>query len=213
MSANVDLKQIERKAWRSLLQDGFLDICWGLSIVGLAVYLQLSKLGVPDSTAILVFAGIEVAAVVVYWAGIKFVSRPRLGRVRFGARGKAKQRKAWVILAILILAGAALFAAWSVLSGRWAPPEAILGGRAGFRIALGLCTMLILSMVSYFMDFTRGYVIGAFCALGVSGALLLDSPLVPAMAGGAVVLMGLVVLTRFLRRYPLPESEISSDTP
>jgi hypothetical protein len=211
MSANVDLKQIQRKAWRSLLQDGFLDISWGLSLLGLAVYYQLSELGLPDSRSMFVFAGIEVVAVVVYWAGFKFVSRPRLGRVRFGACGKAKQRKACVILAILMLAGAALFGAWSVFSGSWAPPEAILGGRAGFCIALGLCTMVILSMVSYFMDFTRGYVIGAFYALGVTGALLLNSPLVPALAGAAAVLMGLVVLARFLRQYPPPDTGESGD--
>lgn len=64
--------------------------------------------------------------------------------------------------------------------------------------------MLILGLWSYFADFTRGYVIAAFYALGFSGTVLLGNPRVLLIAGSVIVLMGLVVFIRFLRKYPIP---------
>lgn len=212
MSANVDVKQIERRAWKSYFhQDGFLDILMGLLLLAMAVSHALSEVGVPEFTGLVVFAALEVVALAIFWAGKRFVTRPRLGRVKFGARGKARQRKTRVILAISVLAGAAVFVTFSVFAGAPAGLPVVLEGTVVVPVLAGLWMMVILSLVSYFMDFTRGYVIGAFYALGFSGAPLLDNPVVFALAGGAVVLMGLVVLRRFLRQYPPPDTGESGD--
>jgi hypothetical protein len=211
VATNVDLKQIERKAWKSYFhQDGFLDIFMGLLLLAMAVYHALSEAGVPDSQGLVVCAALEVVALAIFWAGKRFVTRPRLGLVRFGAQGRARQKKTWVILAISFLAGAALFITSLAFGGAGLPD--VLVDNAAVPVLIGIWMMLIFSLVSYFMDFTRGYVIGALYALGFSGAPLLDTPLVFALAGGAVLLMGLIVMIRFLRRYPLPESAASSDT-
>jgi len=38
MTDNLDLKELEKKAWRSTFQDGLWDIYFGLLIFGMGIY-------------------------------------------------------------------------------------------------------------------------------------------------------------------------------
>ncbi len=71
--------------------------------------------------------------------------------------------------------------------------------------------MLVFSLGSYFMDFTRGYVIGPLYVLGFSGTVLLHNPIMLILAGAITLLMGLVVFIRFLQNYPIPAKAAPDD--
>ncbi len=205
MAQEINLKQIERKAWTSLFQDVLLDILMGLLLLLMVVPDLLSDVFPSKLWQYGTNAALAGLAFVVFWAGKRFITMPRLGRVKFGRpRPVQRMRVAAPLMA------ASLFTGWLMASILLAPRTgpSVLGAVAGSRVllALGLAAWIILifSLASYFMDFTRGYVIGVLCALGLAGTVLLDNPNMFLLAGGVIALMGLAVFIRFLRKYPIP---------
>jgi len=49
MSQTINLKELERKAWRSVFQDGLWDIFLGLLLLAMAIGALLSDIGVPEA--------------------------------------------------------------------------------------------------------------------------------------------------------------------
>ena len=98
MSQNISLKALERNAWTSYFQDGLWDIFLGLLLVSSAVNTWLSDSGVPSSARISTYIGIMVLGGLVLWAGKRFITVPRLGRVKFGPKRKAKLNWVRVVL-------------------------------------------------------------------------------------------------------------------
>ncbi len=98
MSQALDLKQLERLAFRRTYQDGLYDIYIGGIFVSFAVF------------AFTVFPGSETKSLVplvylvlglglsglLFWLGKKYITLPRIGLVNFGpARRNAKGIWSW----------------------------------------------------------------------------------------------------------------------
>lgn len=212
MVQNINLKELERKAWRSVFQDGLWDIYLGLLLMAMAIGVLLSNTGMSKVLHSLIYLGLLVLAMLILWAGKRFITLPRLGRVKFGPKGKARQRKARVIAAISVLVGAVLFVIiWLAVKGNWAQ-----GLPLHFIIAVvWVANMLVVfSLGAYFLHYERLYLIGAMYALPLPVDMLLNqmtdidlTPIVFAVPAAAILVMGLVVLVRFLREYPVPDTE------
>jgi len=140
----------------------------------------------------------------------RFITVPRLGRARFGQERKAKQKRTAAIYGISVLAGVIAFLLFLAQSTSPSRGASWLGSAGLVAVGIGAWMMLVFSLGSYFMDFTRGYVIGALYVLGFSGTVLLHNPIMLLLAGAILLLMGLVVFIRFLRNYPIP-AEAGSD--
>jgi hypothetical protein len=217
MSQNVSLKALERKAWTSYFQDGLWDIFLGLLLVSSAVNTWLSDTGVPSSTRIPTYIGIMVVGGLVLWAGKRFITVPRLGRVKFGPKRKAKLNWVRVVLFLSVLVIAALFLAGLGLKNNWLQrPEWGLIGRTSIASAfVTLNFLVVFSLMAYFMEFKRLYLYGVLFALqevvGVGLRELADVDIGffigSAVAAVIVLFTGTVVLVRFLREYPLPAAE------
>ena len=211
MSENVNLKQIERKAWISYFDDGLWDIMLGLTLmfVGIPALLPnifTSELRQDGASAVLMGLAFGI-----FWAGKRFITVPRLGRARFGQERKAKQRKTAAIYAISVLAGVIAFLLFLAQSTNPSSGASWLGSAGLVALGIGAWMMLVFSLGSYFMDFTRGYVVGALYVLGFSGTVLLHNPIMLLFAGGITLLMGLVVFIRFLQNYPIPAEAAPDD--
>jgi hypothetical protein len=219
MSQNVSLKALERKAWTSYFQDGLWDIFLGLLLVSSAVNTWLSDTGVPSSTRIPTYIGIMVVGGLVLWAGKRFITVPRLGRVKFGPKRKAKLNWLRVVLFLSVLVIAALFLAGLGVKNNWLQrPEWGLIGRTSIASAIVTLNFLVVfSLMAYFMEFKRLYLYGVLFALqevvGVGLRELADVDIGffigSAVAAVIVLFIGMVVLVRFLRQYPLPAVEAS----
>ena len=211
MSQNISLKELERKAWTSSFQDGLWDIYLGLLLLAMAVWALLSDVGFSESLGMAIFIGLEVLAMLVLWAGKKIVTIPRMGRVRFGPKRKAKLNWVRVILFISVLVGAGVFVAG--LATRANRPE-WLNATLIFPAAWMVNAIVVFSLGAYFLDFNRLYLIGVMYALPVPLDIMFreftDIDLsflafgVPAVV---ILLTGTVVLIRFLRDYPLLTEE------
>ena len=211
MSQTINLKELELKAWRSVFQDGLWDIYLGLLLLAMAVSALLSDVGFSESLGMTILIGLEVLAMLVLWVGKKLITVPRMGRVKFGPKRKAKLNWVRVVLFISVLVGAGVFLAG--LAMRSNRPE-WLNAAFFFPAAWVVNMIIVFSLGGYFLDFNRLYLIGLMYALPVPLDILFrkfaDIDLsfiafgVPAMV---ILIIGLVVFTRFLRDYPLLPEE------
>jgi hypothetical protein len=208
MTTDMDLKRLERKAWRFSFQDGLLDIYLGLLLVVLSIPELLPGIFTSELREYAAYAGLALIAFVVYWAAKRFISAPRMGRARFGPARKARQTRAAIVYGVSALGGViVLLLALVWRSGAPGGASAWMGARELFALGIGFWMMLIFGLGSYFTDFIRGYLIGALYALAFGGAILLGEPILFALCGAIIVLLGLVVFVRFLRAHPVPEAD------
>ena len=212
MSRDINLKELERKAWRSVFQDGLWDIYLGLLLMALAIYALLSKTKLPEAQQMVIYIGLMALSMLVLWAGKRFITLPRMGRVKFGPRGKTRRRKAAVLLAISVLVGALVFIVTSLgLEGNLSdglPLHLVVPA------AWALNMLVLFGLGAYFLDYDRLYLIGVLYALAVPLLIWLDEFagiklgfIALAVPAGIILIVGLVVLVRFLRDYPLPAEE------
>ena len=97
MNTNMNLKEIERKAFRSFFQDGIWDIFLGLLMIlmGLGPWLG-GKMGGGEIefTSVVIIMGILIlvalAAVIGFNLAKKYITTPRLGVARFTAPRRKK---------------------------------------------------------------------------------------------------------------------------
>lgn len=214
MSQNISLKELERKAWLSTFQDGLWDIFFGLLLVSSAVSTWFSYRGAPPSARIPAYMGIMALAGLILWAGKRFITIPRVGRVKFGPARKARLSRVRVALLISMLMIAALFLAGLGVKNGWLqPPDWWRIGRASIAsFIVTLNFLIVFSLMAYLMEFKRLYLYGVLFALQeVVGVALREFAgtdigfFIGAAAAAAIVLpIGAIVFVLFLRDYPLP---------
>jgi len=208
----IDLKKLERKVWTSFFEDGIWDVYLGMLLAAMAFGSLLTDVGVPESTLMIVYLLLIVAAMLFLWAGKRFITLPRIGRVRFGSKGKSRIGKAVILLSVSALVGlfAFIIAALSAkgLLSRAVPTDLVIPG-----IWVGNM-LIVFSLAAYFLHFNRLYLIGAMFALAVPLDIALTALTsrdlsfiafgIPAIV---ILVMGFVVLTRFLRKYHVEMEE------
>jgi len=214
MSQNFDLKVIERKAFRSTYQDGLWDINLGLIVIGMAMFVFRPEEGYSALNFLWLMVTCLVANLI-FWAGKKFITVPRMGQVRFGEIRKQKARTLAIIMAVFILVqgGIVLLTALG-----WKNPDlaakinSVLNAGNMERLAVATVGSLFVGpsfiLVAYFNDFLRGYYIAILMALAVFMMILFNQPIYPLILGGLIVVPGLVLFVQFLRQHPLPPHEV-----
>jgi hypothetical protein len=167
MSQHLDLKALERKAWAPYVQDGLWDLFFGLLLVSTAVSSWFAYIGAPPATRIPAYMSIVVLAGVVLWAGKRFVTTPRMGRVKYGPARKARLHALRIIVFAAVFATGALFVAALGMNNGWlARPAWMTLGRipSGSIIAV-IIILAVFSMMAAYMDFKRLYLYGVLFAL------------------------------------------------
>ena len=213
MSPGIDLKQIERKAFRANYEDGLLDIFYGLVVAFMAVYMYRPPQGYSALNIIIFLTGYGLINLV-YWAGKRYITRPRMGQVKFGPMRKRRGATLALALGIIVLVQLGLL---SLTALGWANPtalaqfNAVLLERDWMDAAVALVGSLIvglsMTLIAYFTDFPRGYYIAILASSAVFLMIWLNRPIWPMLLGGLIVLPGVVLFIRFLRTHPLPPQE------
>jgi hypothetical protein len=217
MSQNISLKELERKAWRSVFQDGLWDIYLGLLLMAMAVGAWMSDRGVPKVLHSAIYIGLMMLSMLVLWVGKRFITLPRMGHVKFGPKRKRARNKVRVILALSALVGVASLFLTIEMEGN---PNlaALLNPRVLLPAAWVVNALLVFGLGAYFLDFDRLYVIGALYAVAIPLDILLSkytgmtmtAPVAIGVPAAIVLVMGTVVFTRFLRDYPLVAQEAAA---
>jgi hypothetical protein len=217
MTTQLDLKQIERKAFRSTYQDGLWDIYYGLIVICMAVFIYRPVGGYSPVNIVLAVCAMS-AAYSLFWAAKKFITLPRMGQVRFGEPRKKRRLTLAILLGVVVLVQVA-FILLQVYA--WDHPEMgdkinrFLNDRDLMTLAVASLAALFVGpgmlLVAYFQDFTRGYYIAILMALAVFLMVYLNRPVYPVIIGGVIALVGLFLLMRFLKAYPLQSKDASHE--
>ena len=206
MSEEINLKGLEKKAWRSAFQDGIWDIYFGLLILGLAIAPIGYDIGLPaEFGAMIIVLCCNSIAILFLILGKKYITIPRIGFVKFGAkRKKIKKRLLAFLVFNLVIAFVFLFGnilgifEWLNVGVLFEP------------LVIGLLLITVpLSVLAYFLEFHRLYIYAIFFGLGffISEILFpfvgspLDLFLSLGLVGIMVIFIGLGYLIQFLRKY------------
>lgn len=215
MSQSLNLKEIERKAWRSTFQDGLWDIYLGVLLFSMALSSRLDTNIRDKFLGYVIYFGFIVFAMVVLWAGKRFVTIPRMGRVKFGPARQSRQKKVRLVLfasvAFGLLASFAGAAVWRGDFGQGLPWDVL------FPLAYALNMLIVFGLGAYFLDFSRLYLVAVLFALPIPLNAVLKNYLgvdlifyafaVPALM---IICMGSFFLVRFLRENPIREAHDDS---
>jgi hypothetical protein len=150
----------------------------------------------------------NVGAVLFMILGKKYITVPRIGLIKFGPKRKADQRKVKIYLGINVIFGVVI-----LLLQMTGVFGFITSQRFALSILLGLFISLPFGIMAYYLDFPRLYIYALLGGLGfflidlfelfTSGSLSII--LVFGIMGGSIVIVGVVFLIKFLRKYPLPK--------
>ncbi len=196
MNQNIDLNEIERKAWTSYFEDGLWDIFWGLMML---------TMGIRELTDNIWFTIGFIPAVLITVIGKKFITVPRIGRVKFGPTRRAKRVK---LFAVIIFSVAATLALMLLSTSGLTLPQIPISPIMAIFLAV------IVGLIAYYMDFVRLYAYGIMLAISEVLWGLFGKPIGPTaqvVSGIVALLVGLVVLIRFLHKYHIPKGDELND--
>lgn len=213
MAEPIDLKKLEKKAWKSTFQDGIWDIYLGSLILVMGVSPLLKTLmGLDNSLGyLLVYIILIIPALLILFLGKKYITIPRMGFVKFGLKRKVKKKRLRIFLLSMVLINIILL----ILTIRGQLSTFLNEfpfNRYVVPLFIGLTFVTIpLSILGYFMEFERLYLIGILAGLGFFTAELLypivgsplDSALSIGVIGAIIISWGLYFFIHFLRKYPL----------
>ncbi|MFW9866363.1 MAG: hypothetical protein ACFFEN_09740 [Candidatus Thorarchaeota archaeon] len=204
MTEKLDLKKLEKKAWRSTFQDGLWDIYFGLLILGMGIY----SIGSPEVwVSMLIIIIWDLSAFIFFYAGKKLITIPRIGYVKFGKKRKTKKIKLTIFLAFMVVLNVILlFISFTGLNIKLNPYIFTFVVGTAF-VTLPIC------VVAYFLEFKRLYLIGIMAGLGLFISELLypflgaplNATLTFCVIGCIITIWGFVFFIKFLKEYPLPK--------
>jgi hypothetical protein len=195
MAEEIDLRKIEKKAWNTYMsQDGLYDIFMGIMLLTLAIQAYFYNIW---------FTSLIFVAVLVVTLGKRFITLPRIGLVEFGKTRIMKQMKMMIALLIVFLAVLTLYYL-SVLGNK---PHEIVG-----RLAIPALIASIFVIVAFFLNYIRLGIYGLLYAFSEILRGVYDKPIrnIAILIIGIIALtIGIYVLLKFIKKYPLPEKEVS----
>ncbi|UCE20792.1 MAG: hypothetical protein JSV46_00720 [Candidatus Aminicenantes bacterium] len=206
----LNMKALEKKAFRSFFKDGIYDVFLGLILFSFGLPMMLNEFGWIDYETMtwpLVFAlTLNVGALLFFVFGKKYITVPRLGFVRFGKGRKRKMRHVKLLLVISALIGLVIF---FLVLFKVIP----VGGETGVPpvgLIFGFQALIVFSLAAYFMDFTRLYLYAFLFGVSLpltfwlkdNDVLAYPSLYVFSFTAGPMLVIGWILFFRFLRQYP-----------
>jgi hypothetical protein len=213
MSNILDLKQIEIKAYRSTYQDGLWDINMGVIVLGMAVFLHRPESGYSSANFLWLLMAFVIGQII-FQTGKRYITLPRMGQARFGPIRQQKKKTLAIILGIVVLIQVSVVVVTAM--GSWYPVigTRLFGDVSIEHIAVAALASLFVGppmlFISYMNDFLRGYYIAVMMAQAVFLMIYVDQFVYPLIIGGLIIVPGLVLFIRFIRKYPVPQGDESN---
>jgi hypothetical protein len=215
MSEMTDLRQVQKRIYQMMnFEDGLWDLLLGTIFMFLAIYPITREILGPEWNIIL-FLGCLVLLVIGYFALRYFISVRRIGYVR--PRPSPKLRLLAIFTVIMVLLTFSLLMVTFLGPGSEAAPSATaeISSERGYTVELIalLVVGLLFSALGYFFGVSRLYFYGWLIGLANLASVYMthnagwsfNIPL--AVVAGMILLIGFVLLSRFLRKYPIRTQE------
>jgi hypothetical protein len=208
MTEQPNLREIEKKAYMSYHQDGLLDIFVGVYILGfgLGIWVDIivGFLGFGS-----IMPAILMATILPIWIAAKRrITMPRIGFVKFGARGS---NRLFAIFLGLMVAGLGVFFAFTLFQGGHSPWLNLVFQNG--LIIVGIGSLAICFLFGYSMGLKRlyGYGLLAFILLVIGHFIGIFFGYILLILGTTVTAAGFALLISFVRKYPLQGDKAIAD--
>lgn len=201
----IDLKELERQAFRSTFQDGLWDIYLGLMLLPMTVwFVMVVPNDFPDALSLSVMMILLLLPYILFRSSKKYFVIPRLGLVKFREGRQKKRKKLGLALSLSVMGTVILV----IMTARAVIPT--VGSLPLWAVPIGLFgvkIIIVFSLLAYYLDFSRAYLYGWFYALaildlmrsmGAEAAFLVLAPLFATI----MIAVGSVLFIRFLRGHP-----------
>jgi hypothetical protein len=195
-----NLKEIERRAYMSYHQDGLLDIFVGLYILGFGLGIYMDIIWEYGFGSIM--PAILIAAVLPIWIAAKRkITMPRIGFVKFGARGS---NKLFAIFLGIMVAGLGVFFVFTFATFQGARQWLDLIFQNGM-LVVGFGSLAVCLLFGYSMGLKRLYAYGvlALVALVIGHFMGIFFAYILLALGLTVMVAGFALLIGFVRKYPV----------
>jgi hypothetical protein len=197
MTEKIDLESIEKKAWKTFYaEDGLYDIFFGIMIFVSAVR---TLTDIPWLTL-----GILLGVLVIS-LGKRYITTPRVGRVKFGPKRMGKMIILTGGIGVAIVITSFLFFI-TVYSGDF--PRIL----ASFLMMAMI--IIVFGLMAYYLDNFRDFIYGILFALHEFVWVIYGRTIASfyfLFLGTILLFVGFLVLIRFLQRYPKPDEEVAND--
>lgn len=209
MSKITDFNQIQRRTNQLMnFEDGFWDLLLGCIFMMLAIYPVTREILGPVWNLVL-FLSMLALLVAVELLLRRYVSGPRIGYAQPRRSPKLRLVLVFTVLMVLITFGLVLVTLLSPESVPSPPVEASPGRSYLVELIALLVIGGLFSALGYLYGVTRLYFYGWMLGLANLASVYMThnagwTVLIPlAMAAGVILLIGFVLLVRFLRKYPV----------
>ena len=194
MTEKIDLKEIERKAYTSYHQDGLVDIFAGFFILSFSVWIILDMAWMGWM--------FFIVGASIYAAAKRAFTIPRIGFVKFAPhRVKAVITMALVVFSLSALLGVVAF----MQTEGGGTPLWLLFAIEYYMPVIGVLVAALFCVVSYTFRTKRMYAYALLTLIMFVTGHFLYFPLYyyVTLLGTLILLSGLAMLIRFVRKYPL----------
>lgn len=211
MAEDVDLKELEKKAWTSVSQDGLWEVVIGIYALASTIGCTLMELGASDVVRWVVVYPMLFMGAPILLLGKRYMTVPRTGMVVFSQH---RQNRA-LIMMVIILAGL------MVTMGTWYAIQyhGLDGSTYGF-IMISALVFTVFCAIAYYFGQPRFYVMAILMGSGEPTLTYLrsiDIQFAGTIAWGIpaiiILLMGITTMYKFLKKYPLPSKEDGEENP
>ncbi len=208
MTRAIDLKELEKKAWTSTFEDGIADIGLGL------VFLATTICQIFNENSPYLYPLFIVPALFIIIAK-RYITAPRMGLVKFSKERNRKTNRFIFITTILLI----FLVTLTLTAGKWFLPELsitqVINNNGA--IIVGAIVFIIPCSVAYVLNWDRMYLYAILYTLSfaLNEITIADTGVIASgayawlISGMLITVVGVAYLVRFLRRYPLPEKEVS----
>lgn len=211
MAENVDLKALDKKIFKTTNEDGLLDIYFGIFFMSMGIQVLFRDI-LPGVMGYLGIYLILIAfAFTFFIIGKKKITIPRMGIVKISVKTSPTKKKLVITLGINVVVSFIFFILTFLGLFQLVQIDPII-----FTLSIGLGIIALpISLLAYYAKTPRWYIIAIVGGLSffLSEILYpivgnpLDSFIAFGITGGSIIVMGLVVLSRFIKKYPLKNSE------
>ena len=196
MSQEQDFKKLQQKTYQSYQQDGLIDILIGVACVGFGLNMAL------DSIVFLFMAWMPI---ILYVPFKNRLTVPRIGYVKFSS-SNTKLGIAMVVLLLVFLIATFLFL---ITGSDSVSPQVSDWIRQYYLLPLAVIAGICFLGAALLTGITRLYAYAGLVLLTFAGGIWLgvQPPFFVLFTGLVIEAVGIWMLVRFLRKYPIGSEE------
>ncbi|NHJ48695.1 MAG: hypothetical protein FK733_13000 [Asgard group archaeon] len=202
MDVNYNLDKLEKRTASVIFQDGIFDMSLGLVLIAFGIASMLYNI-LPDPWSSLFGFLLYLVIAVPLFSIQFFVTRPRLGVVKYTTERKQKNMAAIAIGIVILLSNIVVFILIFTEVIQFSGNEYLMA------VLFGMIPLIIFLSMAYFMNFKRLYLTGSLFSVGffikeifTIQNLRLAGNIIFISLGVIIVTIGIVCLIRFLKKYP-----------